>query len=131
MRTSRIYRLFHLIFLNIKLPNPSTKMCVPFLTSSNTMHHLGKCSFVRSSGDAGAFLSLLFQSWKEIARPQVHGYDMSCISSIGQLRFVSGADEKVLRAFEGTRNFVDNFKRISHVDILHHSDVKVSFMLLL
>ncbi|XP_029848834.2 probable elongator complex protein 2 isoform X2 [Ixodes scapularis] len=63
-------------------------------------------------------------SWKEIARPQVHGYDMSCISSIGQLRFVSGADEKVLRAFEGTRNFVDNFKRISHVDILHHSDVK-------
>ncbi|KAG0414286.1 hypothetical protein HPB47_008567 [Ixodes persulcatus] len=63
-------------------------------------------------------------SWKEIARPQVHGYDMSCITSIGQLRFVSGADEKVLRAFEGTRNFVDNFKRISHVDILHHSDVK-------
>ncbi|CAN7937261.1 unnamed protein product [Ixodes hexagonus] len=63
-------------------------------------------------------------SWKEIARPQVHGYDMSCISSIGQLRFVSGADEKVLRAFEGTRNFIDNFKRISHVDVLQHSDIK-------
>uniref|UniRef100_A0A1E1XGG7 Elongator complex protein 2 n=1 Tax=Amblyomma aureolatum TaxID=187763 RepID=A0A1E1XGG7_9ACAR len=63
-------------------------------------------------------------SWKEIARPQVHGHDLGCIASTGRLQFVSGAEEKVLRAFEGTRNFVDNFKRLCGVDLLHHSGIK-------
>ncbi|XP_077515117.1 elongator complex protein 2 [Amblyomma americanum] len=63
-------------------------------------------------------------SWKEIARPQVHGHDLGCIASTGRLQFVSGAEEKVLRAFEGTRNFVDNFKRLCGIDLLLHSGIK-------
>jgi len=55
--------------------------------------------------------------WMEVGRPQVHGYDMTSIACIGrksnhaqsddptaekepQHRFVSGADEKVLRVFD-------------------------------
>jgi elongator complex protein 2 len=35
-----------------------------------------------------------------MARPQIHGYDLNCIGSIGASRFVSGADEKLLRVFD-------------------------------
>ena len=33
--------------------------------------------------------------WREIARPQIHGYDMQCIAMINSLLYISGADEKV------------------------------------
>lgn len=33
--------------------------------------------------------------WCEIARPQVHGYDMQCLSMLTRYRLASGADEKV------------------------------------
>lgn len=39
-------------------------------------------------------------SWHEFARPQIHGYDLNCIDTLGESRFVSGADEKLLRVFE-------------------------------
>ncbi len=46
--------------------------------------------------------------WMEVGRPQVHGYDLTTISCVGTgtaaaaplHRFVSGADEKELRAFD-------------------------------
>ena len=38
-------------------------------------------------------------SWHEFSRPQIHGYDLNCIDSLGPARFVSGADEKLLRVF--------------------------------
>ncbi|MCJ1435159.1 hypothetical protein MMC27_004530 [Xylographa pallens] len=40
------------------------------------------------------------QSWHEFARPQIHGYDLNCIESICDGRFISGADEKLLRVFD-------------------------------
>ena len=46
-------------------------------------------------------------SWHEMARPQIHGYDLNCIDSIDQLRFISGADEKLLRVFDETRTTAD------------------------
>ncbi|KAF7897734.1 uncharacterized protein EAF01_008700 [Botrytis porri] len=42
-------------------------------------------------------------SWHEMARPQIHGYDLNCIDSLGGSQFVSGADEKLLRVFDEPR----------------------------
>lgn len=39
-------------------------------------------------------------SWHEIARPQIHGYDIQCIAAINAESFVSGSDEKLLRVFK-------------------------------
>ena len=36
-----------------------------------------------------------FHFWHEIARPQIHGYDLKCGCFVDRFRFVSGADEKV------------------------------------
>uniref|UniRef100_A0A0R3S0Y0 Elongator complex protein 2 n=1 Tax=Elaeophora elaphi TaxID=1147741 RepID=A0A0R3S0Y0_9BILA len=52
----------------------------------------------------------------EIARPQMHGYDLTCIASISSSRFVSGADEKILRVFAVPRNFVEILNTVSKYD---------------
>ena len=39
-------------------------------------------------------------SWHEFSRPQIHGYDINCIDSLGKSQFISGADEKLLRVFD-------------------------------
>lgn len=49
------------------------------------------------------------RTWHEIARPQVHGHDINCVTIIqgkGNYRFVSGADEKVARVFEAPLTFL-------------------------
>ncbi|KAJ7368239.1 WD40-repeat-containing domain protein [Mycena albidolilacea] len=46
-------------------------------------------------------------SWRELSRPQVHGYDMLGAVFLGPLKFVSIADEKVARVFEAPRGFVN------------------------
>ncbi|KAK4789130.1 hypothetical protein SAY86_020449 [Trapa natans] len=53
-------------------------------------------------------------NWHEIARPQVHGHDISCVTIIkgkGNHRFVSGAEEKVSRVFEAPLSFL---KTLNH-----------------
>uniref|UniRef100_A0ABI7XGM4 Elongator complex protein 2 n=1 Tax=Felis catus TaxID=9685 RepID=A0ABI7XGM4_FELCA len=52
-------------------------------------------------------------TWHEIARPQIHGYDLKCLAMISRFQFVSGADEKVLRVFSAPQNFVENFCAIT------------------
>ncbi|KAI9832120.1 MAG: hypothetical protein M1826_002449 [Phylliscum demangeonii] len=39
-------------------------------------------------------------SWHEFSRPQIHGYDLNCIDVLDDCRFVSAADEKLLRVFD-------------------------------
>ena len=46
-------------------------------------------------------------SWHEMARPQIHGYDLNCIDVISQTKFISGADEKLLRVFDEPRATAD------------------------
>ncbi|KAJ8273313.1 hypothetical protein GJAV_G00100150 [Gymnothorax javanicus] len=48
-------------------------------------------------------------TWHEVARPQIHGYDMQCVAMVGRFQFIAGADEKVLRVFRAPRNFIENF----------------------
>ena len=43
------------------------------------------------------------RSWHEMARPQIHGYILNCIDSLGQTQIISGADEKLLRVFDEPR----------------------------
>ena len=52
-------------------------------------------------------------SWHELGRPQIHGYDLKCVSFINRFKFVSGADEKLLRIFESPRIFLENFYKLS------------------
>lgn len=47
------------------------------------------------------------ETWHEIARPQIHGYDLNCIDSLGDAQFVSGADEKLLRVFNEPKAVAD------------------------
>ncbi|KDR08420.1 probable elongator complex protein 2 [Zootermopsis nevadensis] len=51
-------------------------------------------------------------TWHELARPQVHGYDFSCLAVLSRYRFASGAEEKVIRAFQAPNNFVELFQQI-------------------
>ncbi|KAF2147898.1 RNA polymeras-like protein II Elongator subunit [Myriangium duriaei CBS 260.36] len=44
------------------------------------------------------------ETWHEIARPQIHGYDLNCVDSLGTTQFISGADEKLLRVFNKPRS---------------------------
>lgn len=46
-------------------------------------------------------------TWHELARPQIHGYDLNCLDSTGRTQFISGADEKLLRVFDEPRNTAD------------------------
>lgn len=49
-------------------------------------------------------------TWIEISRPQVHGYSLSAVTSLStndhKHHLVTGADEKELRVFDGTKSFV-------------------------
>ncbi|XP_064091451.1 elongator complex protein 2-like isoform X2 [Macrobrachium nipponense] len=52
-------------------------------------------------------------AWHEVGRPQVHGYDMACICSLGTFKFASGAEEKVIRGFSAPANSIRNFGQIT------------------
>ncbi|KAL6646091.1 hypothetical protein ACP70R_017699 [Stipagrostis hirtigluma subsp. patula] len=65
--------------------------------------------------------------WREIARPQIHGHDINCVTFIqgsGNHRFVSGADEKVSRVFEAPLSFLKTLQQatLSKPDISEDFD---------
>ncbi|KAI1876444.1 hypothetical protein JX265_003970 [Neoarthrinium moseri] len=55
-------------------------------------------------------------SWHEIARPQIHGYDINCIDSIGSSQFVSGADEKLMRVFNEPKAVAKLLNRLCGIE---------------
>ncbi|KAI5955150.1 ELP2 [Candida jiufengensis] len=56
-------------------------------------------------------------TWHEIARPQIHGYDMICCDNITKTKFVSGGDEKILRVFELTKSISEALKSLGNIEI--------------
>ncbi|KAF9452492.1 WD40 repeat-like protein [Macrolepiota fuliginosa MF-IS2] len=62
------------------------------------------------------------RTWHEIARPQVHGYDLLDAVFLDPLKFISIADEKVARVFEAPRNFVQLAQTL---DVAHFSASEV------
>lgn len=57
------------------------------------------------------------RSWHEMARPQIHGYDLNCIDTIDHTQFISGADEKLLRVFDEPRATANLLDRLCGVEI--------------
>ena len=56
------------------------------------------------------------ESWHEFARPQIHGYDLNCVTSTGPGQFVSGADEKLLRVFNEPKTLASMLARLCLID---------------
>lgn len=54
-------------------------------------------------------------TWHELARPQIHGYDMQALALLSRYKFASGAEEKIVRTFQAPANFIENFRHISRV----------------
>ncbi|RZF41054.1 hypothetical protein LSTR_LSTR002686 [Laodelphax striatellus] len=52
------------------------------------------------------------KTWHEMGRPQIHGHDMACVAALPEFQFVSGAEEKVIRAFKAPNNFLQNFEQL-------------------
>nr|CAH7738002.1 unnamed protein product [Callosobruchus chinensis] len=56
----------------------------------------------------------------------LHGHDLSCLAVISRYQFASGAEEKVIRAFEAPSNFVENFRRICNIECDEEGDLIVA-----
>ena len=63
--------------------------------------------------------------WYEIARPQIHGYDINAIAVLpytrndpqSAIKIISAADEKVIRVYHCPTNFIANLSIISKIAI--------------
>ncbi|GAB0135623.1 hypothetical protein EsDP_00003954 [Epichloe bromicola] len=55
-------------------------------------------------------------TWHEMSRPQIHGYDLNCIDSLGDTQFVSGADEKLMRVFSEPKAVATLLKQLAGLD---------------
>lgn len=86
--------------------------------------HFGPVQQVQWDSKTGSFLfsvaldqtcrlfgATLEGEWREMARPQVHGYDLKCLSVWDPLRVCTGADEKMVRVFDAPRGFIDSLKQ--------------------
>ncbi|KAL9640507.1 MAG: hypothetical protein Q9164_000257 [Protoblastenia rupestris] len=62
-------------------------------------------------------------SWHEMARPQIHGYDLNCLDSFGQTQFISGADEKLLRVFDEPRATAHLLEELSDIKIVSNQEL--------
>lgn len=51
-------------------------------------------------------------SWHEFARPQIHGYDINAVVDLGKGRFISGAEEKLLRVFDEPKGVAGMLERM-------------------
>jgi elongator complex protein 2 len=62
-------------------------------------------------------------TWHEMSRPQIHGYDLNCIDSLGPSQFVSGADEKLMRVFSEPKAVAAMLNRLCGIGDADVSDM--------
>jgi elongator complex protein 2 len=79
----------------------------PRQLTNSLLHRLDQTSRIH-----GTISTHPVQCWHEIARPQVHGYDLVGAAFLSSLGFVSVADEKVARVFEAPKSFVQAVERL-------------------
>lgn len=96
--------------------DPSSKSCLVSCSSDQTTRLITKFG----PREAGT------NTYYEISRPQVHGYDINsitCLKNQSQntsddqqypFKILSGGDEKVIRLFDAPYNFVKRFNHLSH-----------------
>ncbi|CCG84417.1 protein of unknown function [Taphrina deformans PYCC 5710] len=65
-------------------------------------------------------------TWKEFARPQIHGYDIQSIHVVSPTLFISGAEEKIVRVFQATSSVVDMLARVAGIDFRHESTAEAA-----
>ena len=70
-------------------------------------------------------------SWHEINRPQIHGYDINTVAILNQwnegrecytCKIVSGADEKIIRIFDPPFNLVKFIQNLSKIDLIFNKE---------
>ncbi|KAJ7943101.1 elongator complex protein 2 [Quillaja saponaria] len=72
-------------------------------------------------------------SWHEIARPQIHGHDINCVTIIqgkGNHRYVSGAEEKVARVFEAPLSFLKTLNNATAQNSSFPEDLQLDVQIL-
>lgn len=62
-------------------------------------------------------------SWHEFSRPQIHGYDLNCVDAISDSKFVSGADEKLLRVFDEPKGVADMMSKLCNIQSKDTTDL--------
>ena len=63
-------------------------------------------------------------TWHELGRPQIHGYDLECLSFIGPFQIITGADEKVLRVFDAPQTSISTLNQISDFKTPEHLEAR-------
>ncbi|VUZ46964.1 unnamed protein product [Hymenolepis diminuta] len=61
--------------------------------------------------------------WRELARPQLHGYEINSVVSMDFIHYISAGDEKVGRVFSATESFVERF--LSEATIKTHPGLQL------
>eukprot|EP00038_Savillea_parva_P004053 m.133558 g.133558 ORF g.133558 m.133558 type:complete len:1074 (-) comp11360_c0_seq2:78-3299(-) len=55
--------------------------------------------------------------WHEVARPQIHGYDLRCLAVVNGSTLATGADEKIIRVFGAPSSYHDNLATLTDVPV--------------
>ncbi|ORY85554.1 WD40-repeat-containing domain protein, partial [Protomyces lactucae-debilis] len=58
------------------------------------------------------------KAWQEFARPQIHGFDLQMIHALSADKFLSGAEEKLVRVFEASGSVLNLLNRVAKTDIV-------------
>lgn len=53
------------------------------------------------------------REWHEVARPQIHGYDLVAVAPLGRLSYACASEEKAVRLFDAPKAFERGLERLA------------------